>query len=194
VEELALRPFLLRSAVALVVLVAAVAGGMALYGAQLTAAAGWFVGHLGGPGILVGFIFTDGFGFPFPQDAFTGFGLVGGLPFWEVVGWGTVGSYIGGLVGYLVGGQLRSTRLYQRVMRLPQARRAAALIRQNAALALWIEAFTPIPYWVVAWICGATEVGLGRFALLGLPIRPARVAFYLWLIQIGALKVLHLHD
>jgi membrane protein YqaA with SNARE-associated domain len=56
----------------------------------------WFVDNFGGPGVAVGYFLPDAFTIPLPNDAFTAFGLWGGMPFWEVVAWGSLGSIAGG--------------------------------------------------------------------------------------------------
>ena len=74
-----------------------------LFQEPLLATGQWFVERFGGVGIAVGFFFPDAFTMPVPNDAFTAFGLWGGMPFWRVVAWGSLGSLLGGSTGWAIG-------------------------------------------------------------------------------------------
>lgn len=142
-----------------------------------------FVQHLGGPGVAVGFFLPDAFTIPMPNDAFSTFGLLGGLGFWTVVFWGSLGSLAGGSVGYGVGRLLQHTRWFRRMM----ARRGAevhAMVRRYGAYALALAALTPIPYSLACWASGAGNMRFSRFFAVSL-LRIVRVAGYLWLIKLG---------
>lgn len=144
-----------------------------------------FVTSFGGPGIALGFLLPDALTLPMPNDAFTAFGLWGGMPFWTVVGWGTLGSLLGGSTGWVIGRYLlsRSARLRDYIKRRGGDEMAAQL-RRGGRWFLAIAAISPIPYSVTCWAAGATKMPYGEFFLISL-LRAPRVAAFLWLIQQG---------
>lgn len=166
---------------AVVVAVAGVAG-LLLYDTLVTLG-NLFVEKLGGPGVFVAFVITDGLGVPVPPDTFAMFALTGGMPYPTVVLWGSIGSICGGVVGYTVGRKLGQTR---RMDRLASRKRGQidALVDRYGALAIAIAALTPLPYPFAAWAAGATRMELRVFLLVSL-LRIPRVAGYLLLIEFG---------
>jgi hypothetical protein len=94
-------------------------GGVAALGTwfhrPLLAIADSFVGSLGGPGVALGYFIPDAFTIPLPNDVSSLLGLAGGMTFFEVCAWATLGSLLGGAVGYWVGRLLRTTRWLGRV-------------------------------------------------------------------------------
>ncbi len=148
---------------------------------------GEFVRQLGGFGIALGFFAPDAFSIPLPVDAFSTFGLLGGMPFGEVVLWGSVGSISGGCVGYHVGGWLRQLRWFARFT----AKKGAemdALVDRYGVTALAVAALTPLPYSLACWACGALRMPFGTFLVVSL-LRIPRIAAYLWLLQQGFLSI-----
>ncbi len=146
-----------------------------------------FVELLGGPGIALGYLIPDAFTVPIPNDAFGWFGIEGGVPFWEVVLWGTLGSVAGGCVGYLIGRQLRTTRWVSRFMR-GRGRSLERLIRRYGIWVVAIAAMTPLPYSLSAWAAGAVHMRFATFFAVSLT-RVFRVAGALYLIRLGLLTV-----
>lgn len=155
---------------------------------ELLAVSASFVEHFGGWGVFLGFFFPDAFTLPIPQDAFMAFALVGGMSFWEVVAWATAGSLSGGSLGWLLGRQLRRTRAYARFMER-RGKDAEALIERYGSIALGVGAATPLPYSILCWACGALGMSYGRFLAVS-TLRFVRVVSYLWLIEIGVLRIL----
>ena len=146
-----------------------------------------FVSTLGGPGICIGFFIPDAFSVPLPVDAFTTFGLLGGMGFWEVVAWASSGSLVGGCVGYHVGGWLRRFAWFQRFYG-KRAEEMDELVKRYGAYALALTALTPLPYSLGCWACGALRMRFSLFLLVSL-LRIPRVASYLALIYFGLLTV-----
>jgi membrane protein YqaA with SNARE-associated domain len=146
-----------------------------------------FVTHLGGPGIFLGFFIPDGFSVPMPVDAFTTFGLLGGIPFWEVVAWAASGSLLGGIVGYHVGGWLRRFQWFKRFYG-KRAEEMDALVASYGAVALAATALTPLPYSLGCWAAGALKMPMPQFLLVSL-LRIPRVAGYLALIHFGLITI-----
>lgn len=142
-----------------------------------------FVQRFGGPGIALGFFVPDAFSFPFPNDAFGMFGLVGGLGFWQITAWATLGSIAGGSVGWLLGRALRSTAWFERFMS-GQGRELEQLVLRNGILVVVVAAITPLPYSLSAWAAGAVRMPFVRFVLAS-TTRVIRVVGSLYLIRLG---------
>jgi membrane protein YqaA with SNARE-associated domain len=149
----------------------------------------WFVDNFGGLGIAVGFFFPDAFTVPVPNDAFTAFGLWGGMPFAEVVAWGSVGSLIGGSTGWVIGRYLltRSERLQGFIQRRGGEQIRTQLVRGGRWF-LAVAAVSPVPYSVTCWAAGVTKMRYWEFLSISL-LRIPRVAGILWLIQQGFVSV-----
>jgi membrane protein YqaA with SNARE-associated domain len=144
-----------------------------------------FVDVAGGPGIALGFFVPDAFTVPIPNDAFSTFGIAGGLPFWDVVWWGSAGSIAGGCTGWLIG---RSLRRWGRLDRFLTGRGAVveSLVRRHGAWMVAAAAVSPLPYSVSAWAAGAVHLPLRVFVAVS-SLRVVRVAGFLYLIELGLL-------
>lgn len=181
--------FLLKAMVVIVVIVMIVIGGILyVFREPLQEFAKVFVKELQGVGVAAGFFIPDAFTIPLPNDAFTVLGLMGGLGFWEVVMWGSIGSIAGGSVGWLIGRRLSQTSWFKRIM----AKRGAeisGLVEKYGTVALLVAALTPLPYSLACWATGAGGMSYQRFILIS-SVRVVRVALYLWLIKEGVLDVL----
>lgn len=148
-----------------------------------------FVDSFGGVGIAVGFFFPDAFTLPVPNDAFTAFGLWGGMGFGSVVAWGSLGSLAGGTTGWVIGRYLlsHSARLRDYIKRRGGDEMAAQL-RRGGRWFLAVAAVSPIPYSVTCWAAGATKMPYAEFIAISL-LRIPRVAAFLWLIQQGFIAI-----
>ena len=142
-----------------------------------------FVEMLGGPGLATCLAIPDAVPFPPIHEFCTGFALVGGMPFWEVVAWGSGGSIGGGVLGFLIGRALVKTALFQRFVQ-GRGRNAWESVRRYGAAALALGALSPLPFSICCWASGALRLRPAIFLAVAL-LRIPRVAFYLWLIQIG---------
>ncbi|MFO7566672.1 MAG: VTT domain-containing protein [Enhygromyxa sp.] len=149
----------------------------------------WFVDNFGGLGIAIGFFFPDAFTVPVPNDAFTAFGLWGGMGFGEVVIWGSIGSLLGGTTGWAIGRYLltRSARLQDFIERRGGEEIRTQLVRGGRWF-LAMAAIAPVPYSVTCWAAGATKMKYWEFLAISL-LRIPRVAGILWLIQQGFVSV-----
>ena len=150
----------------------------------------WFVDNFGGPGVAVGYYLPDAFTVPLPNDAFTAFGLWGGMPFWEVVAWGSLGSIAGGSTGWAIGRYLiaRNKRL-QGFMQKRGGDEMIAELRRTGRWFLALAAVSPIPYSITCWACGVTQMPFREFLLISL-LRIPRVAVFLWLIELGFVTII----
>lgn len=149
----------------------------------------WFVANFGGVGIAVGFYFPDALTMPVPNDAFTAFGLWGGMGFWQVVFWGSIGSLAGGSTGWLIGRYLlsRSAKLQGFLERRGGEEMRQHLVRGGRWF-LAVAAVSPVPYSVTCWAAGATKMPFWEFITISL-LRIPRVAAFLWLIQRGFVSI-----
>jgi membrane protein YqaA with SNARE-associated domain len=167
-------------------------GGVAALGTwfhrPLLAIADSFVGSLGGPGVALGYFIPDAFTIPLPNDVSSLLGLAGGMTFFEVCAWATLGSLLGGAVGYWVGRLLRTTRWLGRVFER-RGGLAQQLLERYGLTAVAVAAITPLPYSIFCWAAGAGKLPFRRFLLVSL-LRIVRVAGYLYLIQLGLLGAL----
>lgn len=180
---------LLKAMVAIVAVVMVVVGGVLyLFREPLQEFAAVFVDRFEGFGVAAGFFIPDAFTVPLPNDAFTVLGLMGGMPFWTVVMWGSIGSISGGSVGWLIGRRLSKTGWFQAIMK-GRGSEITALIDRYGTAALLTAALTPLPYSLACWATGAGGMSYRRFLLIS-TVRIFRVALYLWLIQAGVLSVL----
>ncbi len=146
--------------------------------------ASWFVEQFGGVGVALGFFVPDLIPVPGAHEAFSAFGLIGGMGFWEVVAWASGGSLLGGSIGFWLGRGLRHTERFQRFLHEGRGRYVYGLMQRHGGVALGLAAVSPIPYSIGCWSCGALDYPFGRFLLISL-LRIPRVAFYLWLIEVG---------
>jgi membrane protein YqaA with SNARE-associated domain len=169
-------------------LLLAAMGAAYFFRPQLLTFAGWFVDSFGGPGIAVGYFVPDAFTVPLPNDAFTTFGRLGGMGFWEVVAWGSLGSLVGGSTGYWLARTAfsRSARL----RRFVEERSGELMhkIHRGGAVVLAAAALTPLPYSIACWAAGALRMPFAHFLAVS-SLRVIRVAFYLWLIEAGFVSV-----
>ncbi len=182
-EELDPKQILVATGVAMLVVLAVSAVLGRWFREPLQELSRGFVEHLGGPGIAIGYLVPDGFSVPFPNDAFGMFGIEGGMTFWAVVTWGTIGSIAGGCVGYLIGGKLRRiSRIDRFVAR--RCRRIEALTLRYGVLVVAVAALTPVPYSLSAWAAGAVRMPFALFLATSL-LRLPRVAGGLYLVVLG---------
>ncbi len=148
-----------------------------------------FVDTFGPLGVGLGFFIPDAFAVPVPQDAFMAFGLLGGLGFWQIALWATCGSLLGGSLGYVVGQRLSHLGPVARLLER-HGRESRALLERYGAAGVAAGAVTPLPYSFVCWTAGALGMDFRTFLLVSL-LRGPRVLFYLWLIEVGVLTIVH---
>jgi membrane protein YqaA with SNARE-associated domain len=149
----------------------------------------WFVSRFGGVGVAVGFFIPDAFTVPLPNDAFTAFGLWGGMPFWEVVAWGSLGSIAGGSTGWALGRYFFSrSKGLQAFIKRRGGDEMIAQLRRGERWFLAIAAVTPIPYSITCWAAGIVNMRFRDFLLISL-LRIPRVGVFLWLLQKGFVSV-----
>ena len=176
-----------RAIIAIVALVVLVGGLALLWRDELFQLGEVFVEELGLAGLFLGFFLPDALPLPLPHDVFSGLCLLGGVSFATIVGVASSASLLGGSVGFYIGRRLSHTQRFQRIMTRHGAE-AHALVSRYGGPAVAIGAITPLPYFIVCWAAGALQMRYRRFMIWSL-WRIPRVAGYLWLVQLGFLKV-----
>lgn len=180
-----------RSIVGVIVFLGALAGIAYLFKDDVIAGSTAFVEVAGGPGIMAAWFTLDLLPVPLiPHDIFATLGLIGGFGFWPTVGWASAGSILGGCASWAVSSRLAHLPIVHRGITTGRAKRMFELTRKYGALALGVGAVSPLPYSISAWACGATDMRFLPFVAVSL-LRIPRIAFYLWLVELGALNVLN---
>lgn len=185
--ELNVRQIMRKALIGIVLMVTVVMGGILLFREEIEALSLGFVDIFGAFGVALGYYIPDAFTLPIPNDAVAFFGLAGGIPFWTVVAWGFVGSYLGGLTGFYIGRLLQKTRFFRAIM-AKRGKEVEALMRKYGVWTLAAAALTPLPYSIACWACGAGNMTLKTFLLVS-TLRLPKVAFYLYMIQLGLITV-----
>src|SRR5690242_2325194 len=163
------RRFVVSTVIAMIVFTGAIGLLGWLFKEPLLRVGHWFVDNFGGPGVAIGYFLPDAFTVPLPNDAFTAFGLWGGMPFWQVVAWGSLGSIAGGSTGWALGRYWfsRSARLQEFIKRRGGDEMIAQL-RRGERWFLAIAAVTPIPYSITCWGAGIVKMPYWDFLLISL--------------------------
>lgn len=174
---------LARMTAGVVVLMAALGLTGWLWGEQIKAGGTWFVETLGLPGLFACFYVPDAIPIPGAHEVCTGLSLIGGVNFWAITGVAGLGSVSGGITGYFLGRLLAHTERLQSFLS-GRGAKASLLVKRHGATAVALGAVSPIPYSVTAWAAGSLRMPLLPFILVSL-LRFPRIAFYLWLIQLG---------
>lgn len=154
------------------------------YQPQVQALAREIIERSGGWGIGLGFFFVDAFSLPIPNDIFSVFGRMGGMGFWEVVTWASVGSILGGSMGWWVGRYWISKISWLRAWVQAQGDQSVARVQRWGAWFVGLAAITPMPYSLVCWGAGIVRLPFVP-VLAASSLRVIRVALYLWLIEQG---------
>lgn len=164
--------------------VVAVFGGLSLLLREpLTAAAAVWVAQTGLAGIFFAVAFFDCVPTPVPPDLFTGFAMMGGVPFWWIVATASLGSVTGGSVAWAVGRRFRQAAWFQRRV-AGRWREPYGLVQRMGTVALVLGALSPLPFSVTCYAAGALSMPYGRFLAVA-SLRAPRMVLYLWLMQLG---------
>jgi len=146
-----------------------------------------FVEIFGAFGISFGFFITSAFLIPWPDDAISSFGMIGGIDFLKVVGLAALGSILGSIVAYNLGALLKHTKFYNRLMK-HYRQDTERLINLHGVKALALATLTPLPDSIFYWISGALGFPFGKFILTILVCRPIKITYVLLLIRAGLLS------
>lgn len=187
-DDLALRPLMLQFAAAIALLTVGGLGVVWALRPQLDAMGGLFVERFGAWGVALAFGIPDMTGLPFPPESITLLALSGGVSYWEATLAGTLGSLVGGFVGFLAARRARTVPWIATRM-AARAASAERLVARHGVVALVAGALTPLPYSLIAWACGLLGMPVRTFLVVSL-LRFPRVALYSlplwWALQAGA--------
>lgn len=177
------RPLLVRTGIVLLGLLGAAGAIGLLFRETLIAASCAFVGRWGAWGIALGFFIPDATNLPLPHDLFLMMAATGGLPVWQIVVAGTVGSVAGGCVAFAVSPLVRRLPYIARQL---EGRGAAVsqVVERYGAIAVAVGAITPLPYSLMAWAAGILGMRFRVFLAVSM-LRVVRVAGYFALIKAG---------
>ena len=140
-----------------------------------------FIALTGAWGVGLGFLLPDAFTLPIPPDAFLLAGYMGGLEFMPIAISASVGSIVGGTIGFLMIRYLSSSAWAQKRM-AKKLKWGEGFMNKYGVVALGVAALTPLPYSIICWACGATGMRLSIFLTVSL-LRIPRVFAYLWFIE-----------
>jgi membrane protein YqaA with SNARE-associated domain len=150
---------------------------------ELEATAQWFVSRYGVWGLAMGTLIADGFHVPVPAQFYMLLGLSSGIAPGNMMVAICVGSSIGGVLSYLIGGQLQNVNLVKRWLAKPTELAAAALKRYGA-WALVAVSVLPLGYSTLCCLCGLSRVAPRYFALVAV-LRVPRLFVYFYIIKVG---------
>lgn len=154
------------------------------YQAEVEALARTIIEASGGWGVGIGFFLIDAFSLPIPNDILTVFGRMGGMGFWEVSAWASVGSTLGGSMGWWIGRYWISKISWLRAWVEAQGDQSVARVQKWGAWFVGFAAVSPLPYSLVCWGAGIVRLPFGP-VFAASTLRVVRVALYLWLIEQG---------
>jgi len=185
--SLSLRDLLLQLLGALVLVMVLGVGVVWFFGDALEVFGAGFVGVLGPWGILLAYAVPDMTGIPLPPDTFVLVALSGGMALWQVIVYGSIGSILGGTLGYFGSRAARNVPwIADRVEK--RAADMERLVERYGVGALAAGALTPLPYSLVAWACGLLGMPFRTFLMVSL-LRILRVVLYalpvLWALEQG---------
>ena len=186
-DDLGLRKLLMQTVLGLIGLLAIFLVVGAVFYQQLVTLGTWTVTHLGGPGLVIAFFVLDAVWLPIPHETFSGLALVGGMGLVEITAWATLGSLMGGAAGFGVAKRIHHHAWFQRFLR-GRAKQAMAIVERYGGWGLAIGALTPLPYVWTTWAAGALDMPWRQFLPISL-LRIPRIAFYVYLMQLGFLRL-----
>ena len=140
-----------------------------------------FIALTGIWGVGLGFFFPDAFTLPIPPDTFLIAGLLGKLSFNQILISASIGSILGGTLGFLMIRSLSKRPTIESWLD-QKVSKGKAFMNQYGLWALAIGALTPLPYSMMCWACGIVRVRFIPFLLVSL-LRIPRVALYILLIE-----------
>ena len=180
-EDINPKRLLLQTVLALVVLAALLTIISLYFKEPVEAWSKSFIAVTGLWGVAFGFMLPDALTLPIPPDTFLLAGYMGGLDFLSVALSASIGSIVGGTLGFLMIRHFSETAWVQKKLsaKLEWGKR---FMSRYGTTALAIAALTPLPYSVICWACGATGMRIRTFLSVSL-LRIPRVFAYLWFIE-----------
>lgn len=176
------RAVVVRLALGIVLLIAAVAALGLVFRAPIEGLAESFVRRFGAAGVFLGMLFIDAYAFPpLAHEPILFFAHAGGLGFVEASLVAGTASFLAGPLGYLVGRWLGGVPWVQRQL----ARSGIApLMRRRGVWVVALAAVSPLPFSASTYAAGALRVPFVPF-LLACTLRFPKVTAYLGMIALG---------
>lgn len=142
--------------------------------------------------------FVESSVFPIPPDVLLiALALAAPTRAFRFAFWCTIGSVLGGLFGYLIGYALWTTfepYLIDRVFSRQAFETVTGQYQDHGELAVFIAAFTPIPYKVFTVAAGVAELNLLGFTAASLVGRGARFFLVALIIRLAGARAKELID
>jgi membrane protein YqaA with SNARE-associated domain len=180
-NKLAPKKLIVQTIFGLILLVALLTLLSSYFKPEMEAWSRSFISNTGAWGVGLGFFIPDAFTLPIPPDTFLVAGHLGGLDFWLILIWASIGSILGGCFGFLM---IRHFTTYPKIKKwlAPKIQRGEEFMQEYGLWALAVAALTPLPYSMICWACGAMGIRFMPFVAVSL-LRIPRVAIYLLLIE-----------
>ena len=175
------KKLLMQTVFTIVILVGLLAFASRYFKGYLEAWSRSFISITGELGVALGFFLPDAFTVPIPPDTFLVAGHLGGLPFWTITLWASLGSILGGSLGFFLVRTLATKPKIRRWLDLKMSN-SKGFIERYGLLALGLGALTPLPYSIMCWACGAMGTRWVPFLLVSL-LRIPRIGVYLLIIE-----------
>ncbi len=134
--------------------------------------------------LVVSFFLTSAVLLPLPDDLLAAMAVLIGFSFFEVVGLALLGSILGALFAYFLGKYLSQTIYYKTIIR-GWDNQAKRLMKTYGDAGLAISAFSPSPFSIVCWVCGALDYNLTRFIIICTIFRTLRITLSTYLVVAG---------
>lgn len=122
-----------------------------------------FIEHYGLIGLFV-FSFTEAFINPIPVSPILGFAILLGIPPGSAVAVTLIANLLGGCVGYFLGIKLGHP-IAIKLFGTKRMESAEKFFRKWGNFAVFLMAFTPLPFKVGTWMAGIFEMRFWRFLL-----------------------------
>ena len=180
-EEIDPKRLLIQTILALVVLGALITIISMYFKEPVEAWSKSFIAVTGLWGVALGFMLPDALTLPIPPDTFLLAGYMGGLDFVPIAVSASLGSIIGGTLGFLMIRHFSESSWVQGKL-AAKLEWGKSFMERYGTTALAIAALTPLPYSVICWACGATGMRIRTFLSVSL-LRIPRVFAYLWFIE-----------
>jgi len=182
-DELDIAGAIYKTILSVVVLLALLGAGLYFFEEPIHQAAEAFVESQGAWGIFAIAVGADGVSLPVPIDLVMAMGMYGGLSWWVVGTVASLGSTVGGVIGWWIGKKFSNTAMYRRLMDRLGGRFEAA-VRRHGVKGLILGALTPLPYSIFTWMAGSIHMPLRTFMTVAL-LRWVRMFGYLLAMRLG---------
>jgi membrane protein YqaA with SNARE-associated domain len=174
---------LVRVALGLVALLAAIAVLAHTFRSELEAIGHGFVDRFGVPGMVLGTFIADGFHFPVPPQFYMLMGVTSGVATLTTLAAVNLGSFAGAWLAYFLARRLSHFKPLARRLSRPREL-AQGVFLKYGAWAPVVASFLPITYAALCYLSGLSGLSKRGFAIVTL-IRVPRLFAYYYLVRVG---------